>query len=105
MKPIGNAIAGKIDEYLAPQIGRQLAYLETLAASPPEGGPWLCGAHLSGADIMLSFPMQGARWGKWLNEKDHPKLWAFVDRVEVAESFKRAAKKIEDVDGKFDGLF
>ena len=53
----------------------------------------------------MSFPLQGCKSGKLLNEKEHPKLVAFVDRVEASESYKRATQKIVEKDGKFDGLF
>ena len=54
---------------------------------------------------MMSFPLQGIKNLNLLNEKEHPKLMAFIDRVEASESYKRAAQKIVEVDGKFDGLF
>lgn len=105
MRFITNTIASKIENFVNPNIKKQLALLESQAASAPDGGPWLCGSHLSGADFIMSFPLQGVKHGKLINEKDHPKLMAFVDRVEATESYKRASQKIVEIDGKFDGLF
>ena len=88
-----------------PNITKQLAHLETLAASAPDGGPWLCGSHLTGADFIMSFPLQGCKQFGFLKEDEHPKLLAFVDKVESSESYKRAIQKIVEVDGSFEGVF
>ena len=53
----------------------------------------------------MSFPLQGCKQAKFLNEKEHPKLIAWVDRLEATESYKKAVQKIIEVDGSFEGLF
>ena len=102
---ITNTIASKMDEFINPNIKKEVDYLESLAAATPDGGPWLCGSHLSGADFMMSFPLQACKHAKFINEKEHPKLIAFVDRVEATGSYKKAVHKIIEVDGTFEGLF
>ena len=37
-------------------------------------------------------------------EKEHPKLCAYVDRLEAMDGWKRAVGKIVDVDGVFEDL-
>ena len=78
IKPISNLITGAIEsKYLAPNFKTNFDFLESQIASSPDGGEYLCGPELSGADIMMSFPLGAARNRvPVFTQENHPKLWA-----------------------------
>lgn len=104
IKPITNAINNAVNsKFLSPNLHANYSLLESQFASSPQGGPFLCGAHLTGADILVSFPVSAARSAKGgLTEEKYPKLWAWVDMLESREAFKRGVAKIVEVEGKYD---
>lgn len=89
MKPVAKIIAHKSRAaYSGPNIRRNLDYLEaTLQKSP-----WFCGAEMSGADIMMSFPIEAAAMRTSLAE-NHPALEAFRQRVRELPAYQRAIEK------------
>lgn len=51
-------ITGAVEsKFLHPNLQRQFDFLESQIATSPSGGDFLCGKDLSGADIMMSFPL------------------------------------------------
>ena len=88
--------------YLAPNFSTHFAFLEDQLATSPDGGEYLCGTELTGADIVLSFPLAAARGRAGLTEAKYPKLWKYVAMLEQREGFQRAVKKIVDVEGSYD---
>ena len=103
IRPITNGIAGKItDLYLNPNFKTHLDFLESQIATSPNGGEYLCGKELTGADILMSFPLGAAKGRAGLTQEKYPKLWAYVDRLEAREPFKRAVQKIIDLEGSYD---
>lgn len=79
--------------------------MEGQIASSPENGQYLCGKNLTGADILLSFPLIAARGRAGLTKEKYPKLWAYVDRLENEAGYKKAVEKIVEIDGKFEATF
>lgn len=73
------------------------AFLESQLASSPDNGEYLCGASLTAADILLSFPIVAAA-GKVDAEK-YPKLKAYAERIEKHEGHVASIKKIEEITG------
>ncbi|KAK4129808.1 hypothetical protein N657DRAFT_653085 [Parathielavia appendiculata] len=71
-------------------------------------GKYLCGDHLTAADILMSYPLLEARekagelnppkTEKW-SEK-YPKLWVYLKRLEYEPGFKRAEVKIKELDAR-----
>ncbi|CAK5281701.1 unnamed protein product [Mycena citricolor] len=58
IKPITSQISAKIMKgYVSPNYDMIVAFLEEQLATAPNGGPFLCGDKLTGADIMMSFPI------------------------------------------------
>lgn len=53
---------------------------------------------------MTSLCVGAAKSRALFTEKEHPKLCAYVDRLEAMEGFKKAVEKIVDVEGIFEGL-
>ncbi len=103
IKPITNAIVDNIDSMLlVPNFKTQFAFLESQISSSPNGGQYLCGTELTGADIMLSFPLGAAKGRAGFMKEKHPTLWAYVERLESREAYKKAVQKIIDVEGSYD---
>lgn len=71
-------------------------------ATSPGGGEYLCGKNLTAADILMSFPLEAAfsRAGLGTDEAAYPKLVAYVKRMQEHDSYKRAAKKAEEMSGE-----
>ena len=78
-------------------------FLEKQLATSPDKGDFLCGPELSGADIILSFPISAARAGEvGLTKERYPRLWAYVDRLEGLDAYKRSVAKIVEIEGKYE---
>jgi glutathione S-transferase len=88
-RPIAKKLAGKArDAYSGPNVIRHMAYLEdTLRKST-----WFCGEQMTGADIMMSFPVETAALRFGLGEK-YPAMRAFLDRIRAMPAYQRAIEK------------
>lgn len=101
VRPITNAIAGKIQSgFLEPNFATHYGFLEEQLET--SGGNYLCGPHLTGADIMLSFPLIAGGKRTGLSKEKFPKLAAYIERLENEPGYKKAADKIIELDGKFE---
>jgi len=89
IRPIAAKIAGKVwDGYAGPNIELNLDFLEQqLGASP-----WFCGEQMTGADIMMSFPVEAAAARLELAE-DYPALSGFLGRIKALPAYVRAIEK------------
>jgi glutathione S-transferase len=89
IRPIAAKIAGKIwDGYAGPNIERNLDYLEKQL----EGSSWFCGEEMTGADIMMSFPIEAAAVRIELAE-DYPAMNGFLERIKALPAYARAIEK------------
>jgi glutathione S-transferase len=88
-KPIAKKLASKArDAYSGPNVIRNLEYLEaTLQKST-----WFCGDQMTGADIMMSFPLEAAAQRVDLAGK-YPALKGFLDRIRVLPAYQAAIEK------------
>ncbi|KAJ9638235.1 bifunctional glutathione transferase/peroxidase [Coniosporium apollinis] len=101
IKPITRGIVGKMNTaFLHPNFKTHLDFLEDQLATSPNGGEFLCGPELTGADIMMIFPLEAAQWRAGLTKEKYPRLAAYIERLQQREAFQRAIKKIEDVTGE-----
>ncbi|RPD83956.1 glutathione S-transferase [Neisseria weixii] len=57
---------------------------------------WFCGEQLTGADIMMSFPLQVAMF--LLPEETYPNIARFVEQVEHHPSYQKAIEKVGHLD-------
>jgi len=106
IKPITNGVASKIQSgFLEPNFVTHFTFLEGQLASSPGGGNYLCGPNLTGADIMLSFPLIAGSSRAGLTKEKYPKLHGYIDRLEQEPGYKKAAEKIIEIDGKFEATF
>ena len=89
IKPIARKLASKArDAYSGPNVIRHMQYLEdTLTNSA-----WFCGDEMTGADIMMSFPVEAAAQRVELGDK-YPALQGFLDRIKALPAYQRAIEK------------
>jgi glutathione S-transferase len=85
IRPVGNMIAKTVQtSYLAPQIERQLDLMETELSR----SPWFAGQEITGADIMMSFPVEAARSRNGLGAR--PRLGAWLTGIHARPAYQRA---------------
>ncbi|KAI9888375.1 MAG: hypothetical protein M1814_000536 [Vezdaea aestivalis] len=102
LKPITGAITGKINSlYLNPNFATHLKFLEDQLETAPDGGPYFCGKEITGADIILSFPLEAGKARIGLTQEKYPKLWAFAEKVKEREAWQKAKQKIEEDFGEY----
>ena len=86
VRPVARAISHKVMDLLVrPNITRQLDYMEAELGR----SPWFAGDELSGADIMMSFPLEAAAQRAGLDAR-RPKLMALLDRIHARPAYKQA---------------
>ncbi len=86
IRPIAKAISGQVKSgYLTPNINASLAYMEAELAK----SKWFAGDELTGADIQLSFPLEGAAARARLGA-EYPKLQAFIETIHARPAYKKA---------------
>lgn len=107
IKPITRTIGDKIvSEFLGPQFETHFGFLESQLKT--SGGNYLCGTNLTGADILMSFPLIAGKERAIQNtpgSKDkYPNLLAYIQRIEKEPGYVKAVDKIVEIDGKFDAM-
>lgn len=110
IRPITSSIVGKMFAvFLAPEMAKHLAFLESQLETSPGNGNYLCGAHLTTADILMGFPLQLARdeladlnaaQGKGKLLDNYPKLCAYLKRLEEEPGYKRAEARMSKLEKK-----
>lgn len=107
IRPITGQIANKLRaSFIDPNLMTHYAFLEDKlkTATSIEGqNSYLCGRHLTAADILLSFPLIAAKGGRGagLTKENFPKLIEYIERLEEEQGYKRSIEKIVEVEGKF----
>lgn len=102
IKPITRGIAGRVESsFLEGNFKTHFDFLEGQLATSPDGGEYLCGKDLTGADILMSFPMIAAKTrGGGIKREIYPKLLAYIQKLETNEGYKRSIEKIEKLSGE-----
>ena len=89
VRPVARAIAAKVmDLMVRPNIARQLDFMEAELGR----SLWFAGNELTGADIMMSFPLEAARQRAGLDAA-HPRMLDFLQRIHARPAYKRALDK------------
>ncbi|KAF8150458.1 glutathione S-transferase [Mycena galopus ATCC 62051] len=107
VRPVTSRISREIKKgYLDSNFTTHYAFLEEQLASAPNGGPYLCGDSLTGADIMLSFPImlltsEGNSAHASVSKMTFPRLFAYAEVLRTSESYKRAVEKIVALEGEY----
>jgi glutathione S-transferase len=88
VRPIASAIGQTVQkDFLAPQIARQLDLMESeLGLSA-----WFAGSEISGADVMMSFPVETAANRSGLGGRARLKAW--LETIHNRPAYKRALEK------------
>lgn len=73
---------------IQPMIDVHLDYIESELASRP----WFAGDALTGADVMMSFPLEAARTRAGLNES-RPATIAWLDKIHARPAYRAALAK------------
>ena len=71
-----------------PNLKRQFDFIEAELGK----STWLAGNALTGADIMMSFPLEAARQRAGL-DASHPRMLDFVQRIHARPAYQQALKK------------
>jgi len=103
IKPITNGVASKIyDGFLTPNFITHFAFLEEQLKTSPGSGAYLCGPTLTGADILLSFPLIAAKGrAEPLQEAKYPLLYKYIERLENEPGYLKSVEKIVELEGSF----
>ena len=102
IRPITNSIASRIEtSYLSGQFRLHYQFIEDQLATSPDDGQYLCGDEITGADILMSFPLEAGNSRSGVKQEEFPKVFAYVERLHEREAYKRATDKIIEVEGQF----
>ncbi len=89
IKPVARGISNKVMNLMVrPNLKRQLDFMESELGR----STWFAGAALTGADIMMSFPLEAAAQRAGL-DASRPKLMAFLKRIHARPAYKLALKR------------
>jgi glutathione S-transferase len=89
IRPLVRRIAAGVQRtFVEPQLKLHLDYLEGELATP-----WFAGAEFTGADIQMSFPLEGAASRADLTAATRPTLAAFLDRIHARPAYQQALTK------------
>ena len=89
VKPVARAIGKKVMDLLVwPNLKRQFDFMEAELGR----SAWFAGKALTGADIMMSFPLEAAAQRAGL-DASRPKLMAFLERIHKRSAYQRALKR------------
>ncbi|PQE14589.1 hypothetical protein CJF32_00009785 [Rutstroemia sp. NJR-2017a WRK4] len=101
LRPITGLVAHKFHSaFLDNEYATHLSFLETQIKT--SSGKYLCGDHLTGADIIMSFPLIAAREksGAFTKER-YPELMAYLERLENEKGYKKAVEIVVEREGEF----
>jgi len=103
IKPITNGIAGKMNSnFLAPNFVTHFTFLESQLETSPQGGQYLCGPHLTGADMLVSYPLIAGRSRVGLTKEKYPRLTAYLEKLEAEPGYKKGVEKIIEIEGSYE---
>ena len=85
--------------WLDPQFARHLSFLEQqlkdACAYNLTTEAYLCGLRLTGADILMSFPLEIAATKKVLTQEKFPFLHTYLRRMQNRDAWKRAQERAQ----------
>jgi glutathione S-transferase len=89
VRPVAKAIARQVrSSYIEPSLAAVLALMEAELGK----STWFAGEDLTGADVMMSFPVEAAAARATLGS-EYPRLEAFLDRVHARPAYRRALER------------
>ena len=85
--------------FLDPNVKTHFDFLEQQLAS--SGGDYFCGKEITGADIMMSFPVLGVTSGSFpFDNEKYPKIKAYSERLQQLDLYKTSVQKVEELTGE-----
>ncbi|KAF3940088.1 hypothetical protein ABW19_dt0203071 [Dactylella cylindrospora] len=97
IKPITSRVADGLGKsFVYPNLQTHYDFLESLL----KDRPYFAGEKLTGADIMLSMPIENAeaRIQGWFNKERYPNIYAWLERVKERPAYKRASDKVTTIE-------
>jgi glutathione S-transferase len=89
VRPVARAIAAKVMALLVrPNLERQFDFMDAELGR----SAWFAGAELTGADIMMSFPLEAAAQRGGLDAR-RPRLMDYLQRIHARPAYQRALKR------------
>jgi glutathione S-transferase len=90
VRPVTRKIADTVmASFVAPNIQRQLAYMESELATRA----WFAGEEFSAADVMMSFPLEVAVVRGGLDATTHPRLADWLARIHARPAYQAALQR------------
>lgn len=87
--PIAKGISRQVKKtYIGPSLQSQLDYIESWLSERT----WFCGETVSGADIMMSFPLEAASV-RALQGNRYPAIARYVEQMRAQPAYQRALEK------------
>ncbi|KAM3068717.1 bifunctional glutathione transferase/peroxidase [Clarireedia jacksonii] len=101
IRPLTGLVANKVHSaFLNNEYATHLSFLESQIKT--SSGKYLCGDHLTAADIIMSFPLIAAREKSGVFTKEgYPELMAYLERLESEEGYKKAVDIVVEREGEF----
>lgn len=105
LRPITTLVANKIFAgFISHNIQAQLGFLDQQLGT--SGGGYLCGKHLTAADVLISFGLITAKdkvesFGDWSGSTPRallPRLYEYIEKLENEEGYKRSVQKVKEID-------
>lgn len=88
LRPLASLIGkGASARFVGPQLANHLDFLE----SELDARPWFAGPEFSGADVIMSFPLQALRVSGQLEHRPNLRNW--LGRLEARPAWERATRK------------
>jgi glutathione S-transferase len=111
VRPVTTLIANQLIAMVVfPNMKRHFAMMEQFLETTFGDGNYMCGRKLTGADIMLSYPLISGKdgafnsigaWEKGSFKETFPKLHAYSERLADQPGWKKSVDKIKEMEGSF----
>ncbi|KAI5460232.1 hypothetical protein BGZ63DRAFT_426172 [Mariannaea sp. PMI_226] len=111
IRPITKTVANEfINLFVLPNLKKHFALLESYLITSPNGGKYICGQHLTVADIILAYPLIAAKGASMTElakgdrktfQEAFPKVEAYIQMLSEEPGYKASIKKIVDITGTF----
>ncbi len=82
-------LAWPIKGMVRKQLTLHLDYLESELAK----SPWIVGAEMTAADVMMSFPLEASVSRVGITQESKPKIFEYIARLQARPAYKRALEK------------
>lgn len=90
IKPITKMIADRASkDFIDPQLALHFGFVE----KELEKSEWFAGDAISGADIQMSFPLEGFAARGGASRSVYPKINAFLERIHSRPAYKKALER------------